>query len=115
MRQPRLCWPWGTRRRCETPRPSRRFVPFSPAESPTRPPRHEARRTATGLAMSMRFMGSKINPSVIDAFVVCAVIFTIVGVLLFCGGKFFKKKFTYVIYFDGSVQGLNVGAPLIFW
>jgi phospholipid/cholesterol/gamma-HCH transport system substrate-binding protein len=59
-------------------------------------------------------MGSKINPTAIGVFVVGAVIFVIAGVLLFGGGKFFKEKITFVLYFDDSVQGLNVGAPLIF-
>src|SRR5215510_10574456 len=59
-------------------------------------------------------MGSKINPTLIGTFVVGAVILAIAGVLLFVVGEFFKEKITFVLYFDGSVQGLNVGAPLIF-
>jgi paraquat-inducible protein B len=59
-------------------------------------------------------MGSKVNPTVIGAFVVGAIALAIVGVLLFGGGKFFQEKATYVIFFDGSVQGLNVGAPVVF-
>jgi paraquat-inducible protein B len=59
-------------------------------------------------------MGSKVNPTVIGAFVVGAIALAVVGVLLFGGGKFFQEKATYVIFFDGSVQGLNVGAPVVF-
>jgi paraquat-inducible protein B len=59
-------------------------------------------------------MGSKINPTVIGTFVVGAIALAVVGVLFFGGGQFFQEKFTYVIHFDGSVQGLNVGAPVVF-
>jgi paraquat-inducible protein B len=51
---------------------------------------------------------------VIGAFVVGAIALAVVGVLLFGGGKLFQDKATYVIFFDGSVQGLNVGAPVVF-
>jgi paraquat-inducible protein B len=59
-------------------------------------------------------MGSKANPTVIGAFVVGAVALVVVGVLLFGGGKLFQEKMPYVLFFDGSVQGLNVGAPVVF-
>ena len=59
-------------------------------------------------------MGSKISPTVIGAFVVGALICIVAGVLLFGGGKFFKEKLPYVLFFDSSVEGLNVGAPVIF-
>jgi paraquat-inducible protein B len=59
-------------------------------------------------------MGSKVNPTVIGAFVVGAIALAVVGVLLFGGGKFFQAKTTYVIFFEGSVQGLHVGAPVVF-
>ena len=59
-------------------------------------------------------MGSKISPTVIGAFVVGAIVLMVAGVLLFGGGKFFKEKLPYVMFFDSSVEGLNVGAPVIF-
>src|SRR4030095_5834020 len=59
-------------------------------------------------------MGSKINPTTIGAFVVGAIVLVIAGVLLFGGGKFFQEKIPYVMFFDSSVEGLNVGAPVIF-
>jgi paraquat-inducible protein B len=34
--------------------------------------------------------------------------------LLFGGGKFFQEKLPYVLFFESSVEGLNVGAPVIF-
>ena len=59
-------------------------------------------------------MESKVKLTVIGAFVVGAVALAVVSVLLFGGGKFFKEKLIYVMFFDSSVQGLNVGAPIIF-
>src|SRR5215475_8467151 len=59
-------------------------------------------------------MGSKINPTTIGAFVVSAIVLAVGGVLLFGGGKFFQEKLPYVLFFDSSVEGLNVGAPVIF-
>jgi len=59
-------------------------------------------------------MGSKINPTTIGAFVVGAIVLLIAGGLLFGGGKFFQEKLPYVMFFDSTVEGLNVGAPVVF-
>jgi len=59
-------------------------------------------------------MGSKISPTVIGAFVVGAMVCMVAGVLLFGGGKFFTEKLPYVLFFDSSVEGLHIGAPVIF-
>jgi paraquat-inducible protein B len=59
-------------------------------------------------------MGIKVNPTVIGMFVIGAIVLAVAGVLLFGGGKFFQEKTPYVIFFDSSVQGLNVGAPVVF-
>jgi len=59
-------------------------------------------------------MGSKISPTTIGAFVVGAIILVVAGALLFGGGKFFQEKLPFVMFFDSSVEGLNVGAPVIF-
>src|SRR5262252_3818628 len=59
-------------------------------------------------------MGSRINPTTIGAFVVSAIVLVIAGVLVFGGGKFFQEKVPYVMFFESSVEGLNVGAPVIF-
>src|SRR4051794_26434588 len=59
-------------------------------------------------------MGSKINPTTIGAFVVGAIVLLIAGVLLFGGGTFFQEKNAYVLFFESSVEGLNVGAPVVF-
>jgi paraquat-inducible protein B len=59
-------------------------------------------------------MGSKVSPTVIGAFVVGAIVLLVAGVLLFGGGKFFQEKLPYVLFFDSTVEGLNVGAPVVF-
>jgi len=59
-------------------------------------------------------MGSKISPTTIGAFVVGAIVLVVAGALLFGGGKFLQEKLPYVLFFDSSVEGLNVGAPVIF-
>src|SRR4029450_1314343 len=59
-------------------------------------------------------MGSKISPTLIGAFVVGAIVLVVAGALLFGGGKFFQEKLPYILFFDSSVEGLNVGAPVVF-
>src|SRR5215471_13877379 len=59
-------------------------------------------------------MGSRINPTTIGDFVVSAIVLVIAGVFLFGGGKFFQERLPYVLFFESSVEGLNVGAPVIF-
>ncbi len=59
-------------------------------------------------------MSKKANKTAIGGFVVGALALIVVGVLIFGSGKFLTKTQTYVMYFEGSVRGLNVGAPLVF-
>jgi paraquat-inducible protein B len=59
-------------------------------------------------------MGSKVSPRVIGAFVVGGIALGVLGVLFFGGGKVFQEKTLYVIFFEGSVQGLHAGAPVVF-
>ncbi|MFN8543757.1 MAG: MlaD family protein [Candidatus Binatia bacterium] len=59
-------------------------------------------------------MGKKANPGLIGAFVVGAVVLAVVGVAVFGSGRFFHKTTTWVMYFDGSVNGLRAGAPVKF-
>lgn len=59
-------------------------------------------------------MGSKANPTVIGAFVVGAVVLVVAALLIFSGGKVFTEKIPFVMYFDSSVNGLNIGAPVKF-
>jgi sporulation protein YlmC with PRC-barrel domain len=59
-------------------------------------------------------MSRQANKTVIGIFVVGAIALVVIAVLILGSGKFFKKTFTAVCYFEGSVGGLNVGAPVIF-
>lgn len=59
-------------------------------------------------------MSKQANKTVIGAFVVGAIALVVAGVLIFGSGKFFTEKHKYVLYFSGSVKGLNVGSPVMF-
>jgi paraquat-inducible protein B len=54
------------------------------------------------------------NPALIGAFVVGAVVLAVAAVLILSSGDLFVKKPRYVLYFKGSVKGLNVGSPVNF-
>lgn len=56
----------------------------------------------------------KINKTVIGAFVVGALAILITAILVFGGGQIFRQADKYVLFFNGSVKGLSVGAPVIF-
>ncbi len=57
-------------------------------------------------------MSKPVNPYTIGAFLVGSLTLLIAAVLIFGGGQFFKIKADYVIYFDGTLNGLSVGAPV---
>ncbi len=59
-------------------------------------------------------MSKKVSKSLIGAFVLGAIALAVAGVVIFGSGKFFKKTYKFVMFFEGSVKGLNVGAPVIF-
>ncbi len=56
----------------------------------------------------------KINKTVIGAFVVGAIALLVVAILIFGSGQIFRQADKYVLFFNGSVKGLSVGAPVIF-
>jgi len=58
-------------------------------------------------------MSKQANKTMIGAFVVGAVVLVVGGLLMFGSGKFLKKKIPYVMYFEGSVKGLDVGASVV--
>lgn len=59
-------------------------------------------------------MSKQANKTLIGAFVVGAVALAVAGVVIFGSGKLFTEVKKYVLYFDGSIKGLSIGAPVIF-
>ena len=59
-------------------------------------------------------MSKQASRTLIGAFVLGAAALVVAAVIIFGSGKFFKKTFRYVLFFEGSVKGLSVGAPVIF-
>jgi paraquat-inducible protein B len=59
-------------------------------------------------------MSKEANKIAIGGFVVGATGLAVLAILVFGSGKIFEKKSMQVLFFEGSVQGLNVGAPVKF-
>ncbi len=59
-------------------------------------------------------MSKQANKTVIGIFVVVAIALVVVAVVVLGSGKFFKQTLKVVCYFEGSVGGLNIGAPVVF-
>ncbi|MGH6891054.1 MAG: MlaD family protein, partial [Dongiaceae bacterium] len=59
-------------------------------------------------------MAKKTNPKLIGGFVLGALILAIVGALAFGGTAFLTTKVKAVLFFQGSLAGLDVGAPVQF-
>lgn len=59
-------------------------------------------------------MSKEVNKVAIGGFVVGGIGLLILAILLFGSGKFFQKTSMHVLFFEGSVKGLNVGSPVKF-
>jgi paraquat-inducible protein B len=60
-------------------------------------------------------MSKQASPTLIGAFVAGAVGLIVAGILIISGGKLLlTDKTSYVLYFQGSVNGLNIGSPVSF-
>ena len=59
-------------------------------------------------------MSKKANKTLIGVFVVAAIVMLVAAVLIFGSGKFFRERTQYVAFFEGSVRGLRIGAPVMF-
>lgn len=59
-------------------------------------------------------MTRKTRPALIGAFVLGALLLALAAAVLLGGGWLFRDVYRYVLYFDGSVNGLSEGAPVKF-
>ncbi|MBN8550614.1 MAG: MCE family protein [Deltaproteobacteria bacterium] len=57
-------------------------------------------------------MSKQANPFTIGIFVIGAVVLLVAGLIVFGSGSYFQKRTLGIMYFDGSVNGLKVGAPV---
>jgi paraquat-inducible protein B len=58
-------------------------------------------------------MGKKANRTVIGAFVVGAVALGVAGLIVFGSGKILQERTRYVMFFDGSLKGLQAGSAVV--
>jgi len=59
-------------------------------------------------------MSQKANPRLIGVFILIAVFVSIGTFFLMNRDRFFSQTTKYVLYFQGSVKGLNIGSPVVF-
>ena len=59
-------------------------------------------------------MSKKANPAIIGAFVLVALGIAAIALALLGSGKFFEDRRKVVMFFDSSLSGLDVGAPVEF-
>ena len=56
----------------------------------------------------------KIQPAIIGIFVVVSIFLFMAAIVIFGGSSYFEKENIVIMYFDGSLQGLSVGAPVTY-
>jgi paraquat-inducible protein B len=54
------------------------------------------------------------NPTAIGAFVLGALALVVLALVVLGSGRLFEQSYPFVLYFEGNVNGLNVGAPVKF-
>jgi paraquat-inducible protein B len=59
-------------------------------------------------------MAKQANRKIIGGFVVIAVGILAASIVIFGSGDWFKESIKYVLYFEESVKGLNVGLPVLY-
>jgi len=59
-------------------------------------------------------MSKQASKTVIGAFVLGALALVVIALIVFGKGMFFAEKLRFVLYFEGSVKGLQIGSPVMF-
>ena len=59
-------------------------------------------------------MASKTQKTAVGAFVIGGLLLFAVGIAALGGGRLLSSAMEYVLYFDGSVSGLQIGSPVVF-
>ena len=59
-------------------------------------------------------MNKKISPTLIGAFVAGAVALVVITVVILGSGRLFRRSTEFILYFDSSINGLRIGAPVKF-
>jgi len=59
-------------------------------------------------------MSKRASPALVGAFIVGGVALVVAAVIVLGGGKLFRDTVDYMSWFEGSVNGLNAGAPVKF-
>lgn len=59
-------------------------------------------------------MSKRADPALIGAFVLGAIVLSVVTILLVAGDDWFRKRSQHMLYFEGAAHGLQVGAPVVF-
>jgi paraquat-inducible protein B len=57
-------------------------------------------------------MSRRANPAAVGAFVLASLAILVAGVLVFGGGRFFRRTIRYAVFFEESVNGLAVGSAV---
>lgn len=59
-------------------------------------------------------MTARASKTMVGAFVLLGLLLFTIGIVALGGGKLFNESLEYTLYFDGSVSGLSIGAPVVF-
>jgi len=64
------------------------------------------------LQKKVRVMSKKANPAIIGFFVLIALTLAVGAIITLGAGKLFKETKSLIMYFEGDLSGLDVGAPV---
>jgi len=69
---------------------------------------------SSSISIRTRTVKRKPNPKIIGAFVTAALVLLVAMILFFGSSSFFSRTTRFILFFDQSVNGLNVGSPVKF-